>query len=72
MIAPNRICRVASGAPSTLSSVVRTVRINAPTIVPAYPPRPPKIDVPPITTAATEGSRYGSTSRPVALPITPA
>ena len=27
---------------------------------PAYPPRPPKIDVPPMTAAATDGSRYES------------
>ena len=36
--------------------LVRTVRISAPMIVPEYPPRPPMIDVPPMTAAATDGS----------------
>jgi hypothetical protein len=45
---------------------VITVRISAPTIVPPKPPRPPMIDVPPITAAATEGSTNESTSETLA------
>jgi len=35
MIEPNRTCRVGSGNPSTVSNAVSTVRMSAPTIVPA-------------------------------------
>ena len=39
-----------------------TWRMSAPTIVPEYPPRPPKIEVPPMTAAATDGSSNGTAS----------
>ena len=45
--------RPASEMFSTVSTLINTVRTNAPPIVPMYFPRPPRIDVPPITVAAT-------------------
>ena len=42
---------------SNMSSASNTVRIKTPTIDPPYPPLPPKMEVPPMTTAATEGRR---------------
>ena len=56
MIAPYTMMRTGSGARSTMSRLLRTVRMNAPTMVPPYPPRPPKMEVPPITAAATDGA----------------
>ena len=41
-------------------------------IVPAYPPRPPMIDVPPMTAAATDGSTADSTSEMLAVLTRPA
>ena len=58
MIEPKRIWRTASGKPSDRQERGQDVRISAPTIVPAKPPRPPMIDVPPMTAAATDGSTY--------------
>ena len=48
-----------------------TVRISAPTIVPPKPPRPPMIDVPPMTAAATDGSTYVSASVTLATLVRP-
>ena len=55
-----------------MSSAVRSVRISAPTIVPPNPPRPPRIDVPPMTAAATDGSTADSTSAGLAVLFRPA
>ncbi len=60
MIDPKRIWRTASGYPSDESRDDSTVRIRAPTTVPPNPPRPPMIEVPPITAAATDGRTYES------------
>ena len=46
--------------------------MSAPTIVPEYPPRPPMIDVPPMTAAATDGSTDCSTSARLAVLTRPA
>ena len=45
--------------------------MSAPTIVPPNPPRPPRIEVPPITAAATAGSSEVSTSDTLAVLVRP-
>src|SRR5690606_25212669 len=66
---PKVMSRIAGGTCTILSALSsRRIRIT-PAMVPMYLPEPPRIDVPPTTTAAIAGSRNGS---PISLKLRPA